>query len=116
MYKYFGYGNILIGENEVHEGFSKNIKYCLNTQDNSQIFNTDFDENFSKKCYFDNKIRPSRNELLKSTDFLMLTDSPLSTEENSQLVIYRQSLRDLPGKILNNDFTDTSFPTKPVFI
>lgn len=43
-----------------------------------------------------NKARTKRNELLKDTDWVMFTDSPLNAEQMLKYKEYRQALRDVP--------------------
>lgn len=47
-------------------------------------------------------LRTKRNELLKASDFLMLSDVPLSQAENDAAIAYRVMLRDL----VETDMTD----------
>ncbi len=57
-----------------------------------------------------NKIRYSRDELLKETDWTQLSDVPELTRE--KFVLYRQSLRDIT---LQNDFPSSIvWPVKPI--
>lgn len=48
-------------------------------------------------CSGMNDIRDKRNTLLKLTDWMVLPDSPLSTEIKSDILEYRRSLRNLPN-------------------
>ncbi len=41
-------------------------------------------------------IRTQRNAQLATTDWTQLSDSPLSDEDKKSMVVYRQSLRDIP--------------------
>ena len=54
-----------------------------------------------------------RNILLQKSDWTTSTDSPLTDEQKSEAVTYRQALRDLPAQ---NGFPNIAFPTKPNFI
>ena len=57
------------------------------------------------------QVRAERNSKLAETDYLMLTDSTLTAEQNAEFVAYRQDLRDItaqPG-FPNN----VTWPTKP---
>ena len=51
---------------------------------------------------YDDAIRDKRNEILKNTDYLMLTDSNINEASMIKLKIYRQELRDFMNK-LNDD-------------
>ena len=42
------------------------------------------------------KIRMQRNNLLKQTDYLMMSDYPISDDRLAKVKIYRQALRDIP--------------------
>jgi len=54
-------------------------------------------------------LRNERNRLLYRTDFMVLPDvfSKYSSQEQTDIITYRQALRDLPG--------NTSDPTNPVW-
>jgi len=59
------------------------------------------------------EIRNKRNQLLKETDYLVLSDYPLSPENKNLIEVYRQQLRDIPQNY-SNPF-DVVFPEKPNF-
>ena len=42
------------------------------------------------------KIRMQRNNLLKQTDYLMMSDYPIESDRLAKVKIYRQALRDIP--------------------
>ena len=42
------------------------------------------------------KIRIQRNNLLKQTDYLMMSDYPIESDRLAKIKIYRQALRDIP--------------------
>ena len=42
------------------------------------------------------KIRIQRNNLLKQTDYLMMSDYPIDDDRLAKVKIYRQALRDIP--------------------
>lgn len=44
------------------------------------------------------KVKFDRNNLLRSTDFTQLPDSPLSTEQKEAYRVYRQQLRDITSQ------------------
>ena len=58
-------------------------------------------------------IRSQRNTLLSQTDWALASDSPLTDEQKTEAVTYRQALRDLPAQ---NGFPNIAFPTKPNFL
>tara|TARA_R100001443_G_scaffold117148_1_gene140156 strand:+ start:8702 stop:9013 length:312 start_codon:yes stop_codon:yes gene_type:complete len=58
--------------------------------------------------------RNTRNELLTSSDWTQMPDSPLTDEAKTSWATYRQALRDLPTHENWNSLTDDDFPEKPV--
>lgn len=60
-----------------------------------------------------NKIREKRNQLLAETDYLMLGDvwNNMSNKQQSDILAYRQALRDLPSTI--TDIDNVIYPEKP---
>ena len=68
--------------------------------------------------HFLKRARNIRNELLNKTDRYVLSDYPISIEQQMEIKVYRQDLRnfinDNKEKILNGDKID--FPTQPSFI
>ena len=65
-------------------------------------------------------LRVERDRLLATTDWVVLTDSPLSTSKKTEWKTYRQSLRDLPASSSptldsdgNLDMSSVTFPTEP---
>ena len=58
-------------------------------------------------------MRVTRLELLLSTDLYMLPDFPLTDSQKTELLNYREALRDLPTQ---SGFPNIDFPTKPSFI
>lgn len=56
-------------------------------------------------------VRVERNRLLTECDWTQLPDSPLSSEQTQEWVIYRQQLRDLPEMI---DLYNPVYPSKPI--
>ena len=61
------------------------------------------------------ELRLQRNQLLASTDYLFLRDSPeLSPEKEAAWRAYRQALRDLPNNTV--DPTTPEWPIKPTFV
>ena len=68
--------------------------------------------------HFLKRYRNIRNELLNKTDKYILSDYPITLEQQTQIKLYRQELREFINinkeKILNGDKLD--FPTQPDFI
>jgi hypothetical protein len=56
------------------------------------------------------ELRTARNLLLQKTDFLMLPDLPLTAEEKTTVVIYRQSLRDLLADVTEETVGTVTLP------
>ena len=57
--------------------------------------------------------KQERTVFLKESDWTTSTDSPLTDEQKSEAITYRQALRDLPAQ---NGFPNIAFPTKPDFL
>ena len=57
------------------------------------------------------KIRKERNQLLKDSDYIMVSDAPITAEKKEEWTTYRQSLRDIPQTFSNPD--DVTYPDKP---
>ena len=57
------------------------------------------------------KIRMQRNDLLKRTDYLMMSDYPIESDRLAKVKTYRQALRDIPEQ---SGFPRTiAWPEKP---
>jgi len=56
---------------------------------------------FDRDAWLDTEVRPTRNQLLKDTDYIMVYDvqRSLSYQNLSEWMEYRQKLRDLPTTI-----------------
>ena len=57
------------------------------------------------------KIRKERNQLLKDSDYIMVSDAPITTEKKEEWTTYRQVLRDIPQDYDSPD--EVVYPTKP---
>jgi len=57
--------------------------------------------------------KQERTVFLQESDWTTSTDSPLTDEQKSEAITYRQALRDLPAQ---NGFPNIAFPTKPNFL
>lgn len=57
------------------------------------------------------KMRELRDKKLSETDFTQLADAPLTIQQKSDYVVYRQELRDLPGNTV--DPNSPIWPVKP---
>ena len=60
------------------------------------------------------KIRARRNQLLRDSDFIMLSDCPKPAPKITAWTIYRQALRDLPST--QEDPVDIVFPNDPDYV
>jgi hypothetical protein len=56
------------------------------------------------------ELRTARNLLLQKTDFLMLPDLPLTEQERTAVVIYRQNLRDLLADVTEETVGTVTLP------
>lgn len=66
-------------------------------------------------------VRAERNKLLFQTDYLMLSDFPISESEKEEVIAYRQALRDIteqPGFPWSGvvDSPEVPWPDKPSFL
>lgn len=61
-------------------------------------------------------LRQERDRLLMVTDFMMTVDfhGTMSTQEQTDVTMYRTTLRDLPGS--TSDPIDPTWPTKPQIV
>jgi len=57
------------------------------------------------------KIRKERNQLLKDSDYIMVSDAPITTEKKEEWEAYRQALRDIPQDYDSPD--EVVYPDKP---
>jgi len=58
-------------------------------------------------------LRKDRDGALKNSDVYMLSDFPLTDSQKTELLTYRQALRDISKQA---DFPNVDLPTKPNFI
>ena len=57
-------------------------------------------------------LRQRRDAMLKSCDWVMMSDSPIADKSNWET--YRQSLRDITNNLTNvDDVNNVTWPTKP---
>jgi len=59
------------------------------------------------------EVRSIRNGLLSDTDWTVLQDSPFTSAQTADWVIYRQALRDITGHANFPYLNDADWPTKP---
>jgi len=58
------------------------------------------------------EIRVKRDKLIRDTDYLVQPDYPLSDSLKSEIIVYRQALRDIPQSVGDPD--DVVWPLQPV--
>ena len=57
------------------------------------------------------KVRKERNQLLKDSDYIMVSDAPVGETQKQEWTTYRQALRDIPQDYDSPD--EVVYPTKP---
>ena len=60
-----------------------------------------------------NAVRTQRNQKLEGTDKYTLSDFPISEEERTAWLTYRQALRDLPETLTEENVDSFEWPTQP---
>ena len=55
------------------------------------------------------RVRQERTDLLKDTDWTVMTDSPLSNDKKTEYLTYRSSLRNIPQTYSSNNAKDIIF-------
>ena len=58
-----------------------------------------------------NHVRAARNAVLKSSDWRVMSDSPLSNSKKAEWQTFRQALRDITAQ--SGFPTDVTWPSKP---
>jgi hypothetical protein len=77
---------------------------------------------FDDMHYLDQVIRPVRDLLLKLSDKTELPSYdnvdglPMDILQKDEIVQYKRALKDLPNTIMDNGYTDLSFPEPPNFM
>ena len=85
-----------------------------NAYNNGELDIAEFPENEEDPTYSQKKnaVIQRRNNLLNDSDYLMMTDYPISDEKKQEIKAYRQALRDIPQQ---DGFPDNIvWPDKPV--
>lgn len=59
------------------------------------------------------QLRSNRNDLLRSSDWTQLNDSPLSNEQKTAWATYRQELRDITDLDAWPNLEDADWPVSP---
>ena len=84
-----------------------------NAYNNGELDIAEFPENEEDPTYSQKKnaVIQRRNNLLNDSDYLMMTDYPISDEKKQEIKVYRQALRDIPQQ---DGFPDNIvWPDKP---
>ena len=84
-----------------------------NAYNNGELDIAEFPENEEDPTYSQKKnaVIQRRNNLLNDSDYLMMTDYPISDEKKQEIKAYRQALRDIPQQ---DGFPDNIiWPDKP---
>ena len=84
-----------------------------NAYNNGELDIAEFPENEEDPAYSQKKnaVIQRRNNLLNDSDYLMMTDYPISDEKKQEIKVYRQALRDIPQQ---DGFPDNIvWPDKP---
>jgi len=66
-----------------------------------ETYNEGLNNVFFKK--YADAIRKRRNEMLQTTDYMLLVDSSLDETSLSNIKIYRQELRDFMNRLVNDE-------------
>ena len=85
-----------------------------NAYHNGELDIAEFPENEEDPAYSQkkNEVIQRRNNLLNDSDYLLMTDYPISDEKKQEIKVYRQALRDIPQQ---DGFPDNIvWPDKPV--
>lgn len=89
------------------------VKEVEPTSDGTRVFQI-VETSFQSEDYLSKKARIMRDELISSTDYLVLPDYPISDDERALVFAYRQALRDVPQQ--DGFPTSISWPEKPSFL
>lgn len=97
MFNYYDENdNLLTGfKKNPKRNFFVNEKYYVDTITGEKVDNLTFNSKEAIKAINDTFMRPKRNQLLKDSDWTMLSDSPLSMADKGKMIAYRQALRAL---------------------
>jgi hypothetical protein len=56
------------------------------------------------------ELRTARNQKLKETDVLLVSDLPMTGEDKTAVMTYRQALRDLPSNFTEETVSEAVLP------
>lgn len=68
----------------------------------------------AKYLYKKHEIRTLRNNMIKDTDWIVLSDVDMNDAEKQIWLDYRQSLRDCTGELIEGQEDEFEFPTSPL--
>ncbi|MCK5611981.1 hypothetical protein KAR91_59475 [Candidatus Pacearchaeota archaeon] len=112
MYIFYDENDNIVARQKVDREFTFDEKYRINDKTQARLDNTGYDPNHVKESSLI-QIRAKRNNLLEDSDWAILSDSPYTTSQKTEIKTYRQLLRDLPVKIIDSGYLDYSFPDIP---
>ena len=86
--------------------------YAISDPDN-MITEEEYNEAIAEFEVFDGwvKVRKQRNQLLKDSDYIMVSDAPIDETQKQEWTTYRQVLRDIPQDYDSPD--EVVYPDKP---
>jgi len=122
MIKFYGINDAVVRQLYAEDvvPYEDEEEYYLIGASQTKVYNSNYDATSSKNAILKRlSIREKRNNLLVTTDVTQIRDSLnnsgnlLTAAQKTIIDDWRQELRDLPGVILANNCTDTSFPTTP---
>ena len=61
-------------------------------------------------------IRKYRNQKLQETDYIMLSDVSVNEEKKNKIITYRQELRDIVNKILDDEIVCDIWKDEEMFV
>lgn len=96
------------------QDFPEDRHLFINVSDNVTIKNIKVNPDgtiTTDNNYLYDEIRTKRNQLLMSSDWTHMTDSPLPLNKKTEWALYRQQLRDLPS--VTQDPDNPSWPIPP---
>lgn len=91
--------------------------YCLKarvlTEDGSYEFYNDSDlmTSYQDQLLYD--VRQQRNQLIASSDWVMLSDVNMEEDKRQAWIAYRQALRDFPSSIDLSNSSNITWPSPP---
>lgn len=118
---FYTFDDIYMGESIVRDVLHPGIKRVVD-YNGITILNGEYQVSIAQVHYLDQVIRPVRDLLLKLSDKTELPSYdnvdglPMDILQKDEIVQYKRALKDLPNTIMNNGYTDLSFPEPPNFM